>query len=91
MHNLVADPANRKVIVYTKLKEIKQADKQSVRDLRSAIELLKKDIKTRFLEEKAYALFTTLRPSLQKEVLRELRDIIILREKVASVAKRYEE
>jgi hypothetical protein len=91
LHNLVADPANRKVTAYAKLKEIKQADGQSVRDLRSAIELLEKDIETRSSEEKAYALFTALRPSLQKEVLRELRGVIALREEVASVAKRYEE
>jgi hypothetical protein len=43
----MADPANRKVIVYKKLKEIKQDDRQTVRDLRSAIELLKQDIKSR--------------------------------------------
>jgi hypothetical protein len=53
--------------------------------------LLEKDIETRSSEEKAYALFTALRPSLQKEVLRELRGVIALREEVASVAKRYEE
>jgi hypothetical protein len=41
LHNLVADPANRKVIAYEKLKKIKQDDRQTVRDLHSAIELLK--------------------------------------------------
>jgi len=91
LHNLVADPANRKVTAYEKLKEIKQADGQTVRDLRSAIELLEQDIAPRSSEEEAYALFTALRPNLQKEVLRELRGVIALREEVASVAKRYEE
>jgi hypothetical protein len=44
----------------------------------------------RFSQEKAYVLFTTLKPSFKKEILRELREIIALREKVASVTKRYE-
>jgi hypothetical protein len=91
LHNLVADPANRKVTAYEKLKEIKQGDGQTVRDLRSAIELLEQDIESRSQEEEAYALFTALRPSLKREVLRELRGVIALREEVASVAKRYEE
>jgi hypothetical protein len=91
LHNLVADPANRKVTAYEKLKEIKQGDGQSVRDLRSAIELLEQDIEARSQEEEAYALFTALRSSLKREVLRELRGVIALREEVASVAKRYEE
>jgi hypothetical protein len=52
--------------------------------------LLKQDIKSRSQKEKAYALFTTLRLSLKKEVLRELRDIIAFREKVVNVIKRYE-
>jgi hypothetical protein len=91
LHNLVADPANRKVTAYEKLKEIKQSDGQTVRALRSAIELLEQDIEARSPEEEAYALFTALRPSLKREVLRELRGVIALREEVASVAKRYEE
>ena len=91
LHNLVADPANRKVTAYEKLKEIKQADGQSVRDLRSAIELLERDISPRSQEEEAFVLYTALRPSLKKEVLRELHGKIELREEVASVAKRYEE
>jgi hypothetical protein len=37
----MADPANRKVTAYKKLKEIKQGDEQTVRDLRSVIELFK--------------------------------------------------
>jgi hypothetical protein len=86
----VADPANRKITAYEKLKEIKQDNKQTVRDLRSAIELLKQNIESRFQKEKAYALFTALRPSLKREVLRKLRGIIAFREKVASVTKRYE-
>jgi hypothetical protein len=35
--------------------------------------------------------FTALKLSFKREVLRELRGIITLREKVASVTKRYEE
>lgn len=91
LHNLVADPANRKVNAYEKLKDIKQADGQSVRDLRSAIELLEKDIDPRSQEEEAMCLYTALKPSWKKEVLRELHGKIALREEVASVAKRYEE
>jgi arginine/ornithine N-succinyltransferase beta subunit len=53
--------------------------------------LFKKDIETRFLEKKAYALFTAFRFNFQKEVLRELRGVIALREEVVSVTKRYEE
>jgi hypothetical protein len=86
----VADPANRKITAYKKLKKIKQGDRQTVKDLRSAIELFKQDIKSRSQKKKAYALFTTLRPNLKKKILRKLRDIITLREKVASVIKRYE-
>jgi hypothetical protein len=52
--------------------------------------LFKQDIKPRSQEKKAYALFIALRLSLKKEVLRELRGIIALREEIASVAKRYE-
>jgi hypothetical protein len=37
----MADPANRKVTAYKKLKKIKQGDRQTVKDLRFAIELLK--------------------------------------------------
>jgi hypothetical protein len=44
----MANPANRKIIAYEKLKKIKQGDKQTVKDLYSAIELLKQDIKPRF-------------------------------------------
>jgi hypothetical protein len=87
----MADPANRKVTVYKKLKKIKQSDRQTVRDLRSAIELLKQDIESRFQEKETYVLFTALRPSLKREVLRELRGVIALREEIASVIKRYEE
>jgi hypothetical protein len=53
--------------------------------------LLKQNIKSRSQKEKTYALFTVLRLNLKKEVLRELRGIIALREKVANVIKRYEE
>jgi hypothetical protein len=91
LHNLVADPANRKVIAYKKLKEIKQSDKQTVKNLRSAIELFKQDIESRSQKKKAYALFTVFKSNFKKEVLRELRDIIAFREKVANVIKRYEE
>jgi hypothetical protein len=91
LHNLIANPANRIITAYEKLKKIRQADRQSIRDLRSAIELLKQDVKQRSLQEETYALFTALRPNLKKEVLRELRGVIALREKVASVTKRYEE
>jgi hypothetical protein len=73
-----------------KLKEIKQGDGQIVRDLRSAIELLEQDIESRSQEKKAYTLFTALRPSLKREVLRKLRGMIAFREEVISVAKRYE-
>ena len=90
LHNLVTDPANRKVTAYKKLKEIKQNDRQIVKDLRSAIELFKQDIESRFQKEKTYAFFTALKPNFKKEVLRELRGIIIFREKVVSVIKRYE-
>jgi pyrroline-5-carboxylate reductase len=87
----MTDPANRKITVYEKLKKIKQNDKQTVRDLRSAIELFKQNIKSRSQKKKAYALFTAFKPSLKREVLRELRDMIAFREKIISVAKRYEE
>jgi hypothetical protein len=58
--------------------------------LRSAIELLKQDIELRSQKKKAYALFTALKPSFKKEVLRKLRGIIAFREKITSVIKRYE-
>jgi hypothetical protein len=41
LHNLITDPANRKITAYEKLKEIKQGNKQIIRNLRFAIELLK--------------------------------------------------
>jgi hypothetical protein len=86
----MADPANRKITAYKKLKEIKQDDRQIIKDLRSAIELLKQDIKSRSQKEKAYALFTAFKSNLKKKVLRELRGIITFREKIVSVIKRYE-
>jgi hypothetical protein len=91
LHNLIADPANRKITAYKKLKKIKQSDKQIVRNLRSAIELFKQNIKSRSQKKKTYTLFTALRPSLKREILRELRDIIAFREKIVNVIKRYEE
>jgi hypothetical protein len=91
LHNLVTDPANRKITVYEKLKKIKQGDRQIVKILRSAIKLLKQDIKSRSWKKKAYTLFIVLKSSLKRKVLRKLRDIIALREKVASVLKRYKE
>jgi hypothetical protein len=52
--------------------------------------LFKQDIKSRFQKEKAYALFTAFRLNFKKEVLRELRDMIALREEIVNVIKRYE-
>jgi hypothetical protein len=91
LHNLVADPANRKNNAYARLKHIEQKEGQSVKDLRYAIELLEKDIPKRSEEEEAYSFFTALRPGLAKEVLRELRGVIETRQEVATIAQRYEE
>jgi hypothetical protein len=53
--------------------------------------LLKQNIELRSQKKKTYVLFIALKSSLKKEVLRKLRGMIALREKVASVTKRYEE
>jgi hypothetical protein len=78
------------ITAYKKLKEIKQNDKQTIKNLRSAIELFKQNIKSRSQKKKTYALFTALRLSLKKKILRELRGMITFREEIASVVKRYE-
>src|SRR6266498_4772698 len=91
LYNIVADPANRRNNVYIKFKTLTQTDDQSVKDLRYTIKLLKKDILKQSKELKAQSFFTTLRPGLQKEVLRELRGNITTRQEIVTVAQRYKE
>jgi hypothetical protein len=47
--------------------------------------LLEKDIPKRSEEEEAYSFFTALRPGLAKEILRELRGMIKIRQEVAII------
>jgi hypothetical protein len=85
LHNLVADSANRKNNAYARLKHIEQKKRQSVKDLRYAIELLEKDIPKRSEKKKTYSFFTAFRPGLAKEILRELRGMIETRQEIAII------
>jgi hypothetical protein len=80
------DPANRKNNAYARLKHIEQKGGQSIKDLRYAIELLEKDIPKRSEEEEAYSFFTAFRPGFVKEVLRKLRGMIKIRQKIVIIA-----
>jgi hypothetical protein len=48
--------------------------------------LLEKDIPRRSEEKEAYFFFTALRPEFAKEILRELRGMIKIRQEIATIA-----
>jgi hypothetical protein len=76
LRSTVADPANRMAIASLRLKELKQGDIQSVRDLVNYVEELEEDWPTLTPEEdKAWRLLNSLRPELRREVLRENKAI----------------
>ncbi len=84
-YNIVADPANRRNNVYMKFKILIQTDDQSIKDLRYTIKLFKKDFSKQSEELEIQSFFTVLYLGFQKEVLRELRDNITIRQEVIIV------
>jgi hypothetical protein len=78
-------------IASLRLKELKQGDTQSVRDLVNYVEELKENWPTLTLKkDKAWRLLNSLRPKLRREVLRENKTITS-KEQVVTSAQRQEE
>ena len=88
---LIADPANRMAYASYQLMNIRQRQKQPVRELVNKIEELERDVppqdeRTR----KAWQLLNCLDSATRREVLRENKDITS-REQVIAAAQRHEE
>jgi rubrerythrin len=91
LRSTVADPANRMAIASLRLKELKQGETQSVRDLVNYVEELEEDLPVLTPEEdKAWRLLNSLKSELRREVLRENK-AITSREQVVASAQRQEE
>jgi hypothetical protein len=75
-------------IASLRLKELKQGDTQSVRDLVNYVKELKEDWPTLTLKkDKAWRLLNNLRPKLRREILRENKTITSREQVVASTQK----
>ena len=91
LKSLLADPANAMANASQRLKDIKLAKGQKVRDFRETIEQLERDIPEWTKEERdAWSFLNSLSPDLRREVLREQKEITS-RDQVSASAQRFEE
>ena len=76
LKGLLADPANTMANASKRLKDIKLAKGQKVRDFREQMDQLERDILEQTKEvREAWSFFNSLSPDLRREVLREQKTI----------------
>jgi hypothetical protein len=91
LKSLLADPANAMANASKRLKDIRLAKGQKVRDFREAIEQLERDIPEQTKEVRdAWSFLNSLSPDLRREVLREQKTITS-RDQISASAQRFEE
>jgi Ty3 transposon capsid-like protein/zinc knuckle protein len=91
LKSLLADPANALANASKRLKDIRLAKGQKVRDFREQIEQLERDVPEQTKEvREAWSFLNSLSPDLRREVLREQKTITS-RDQVSASAQRFEE
>jgi hypothetical protein len=91
LKSLIADPANALANASKRLKDIRLAKGQKVRDFREQIEQLERDVPEQTKEvREAWTFLNSLSPELRREVLREQKTITS-RDQVSASAQRFEE
>jgi hypothetical protein len=91
LKSLIADPANALANASKRLKDIRLAKGQKVRNFRKQIEQLERDVPEQTKEvREAWTFLNSLSPELRREVLREQKTITS-RDQVSASAQRFEE
>ena len=91
LRDIIADPANRMANALVRLKDKKQREGQTARELLQEIENLEHDIPPLTEDErKAWMFLDSLTPELRTEIMRENKQISS-REQVLAAAQRHEE
>src|SRR5204863_2100964 len=88
LKSLIADPANALANASKRLKDIRLAKGQKVRNFRKQIEQLERDVPEQTKEvREAWTFLNSLSPELRREVLRE-QNTITSRDQVSASAQR---